>query len=53
MPAAREAQRDALNQIEELTGSRKIWQKTMIATRLNEQHAPHAAASLDPWRLAG
>ena len=40
----------AVNEIEELTGNlgRKIWQKTMIATRLNEQHAPHAAASLDP-----
>jgi hypothetical protein len=40
----------AVNEIEELTGNlgRKIWQKTMIATRLNEQHTSHAAASLDP-----
>ena len=40
----------AVNEIEELTGNlgRKIWQKTMIATRLNEQHTPHPAASLDP-----
>jgi hypothetical protein len=37
-----------VDEIEELTASRKIFQKTMIVTRLNEQHAPHAAASLDP-----
>jgi hypothetical protein len=37
-----------VNEIEELTGSRTIWQKTVIATRRNEQHASHAAASRDP-----
>jgi hypothetical protein len=40
----------AVNEIEELTGNlgRKIFQKTMIATRFNEHHASHVAASLDP-----
>ena len=37
-----------MNEIAEPTGGRKIRQKTMIATRLDEQHTPGKISSRHP-----